>query len=71
MHQIACSSSASGNGSDLGIRQEWLPLFDQYQVDLVLNDHDHDYERSFPVRGFDSMVGTAAATGDHYGYRHL
>ncbi len=63
MHQIACSSSATGNGSDLGIRQEWLPLFDRYQVDLVLNGHDHDYERSFPCRGFDSMVGTEASTG--------
>ena len=63
MHQIACSSSATGNGSDRGIREEWLPLFDRYQVDLVLNGHDHDYERSFPVRGFDSLVGTEAATG--------
>jgi hypothetical protein len=63
MHQIACSSSATGNGSDLGIRQEWLPLFDRYQVDLVLNGHDHDYERSFPCRGFDSTVGTEVATG--------
>jgi hypothetical protein len=63
MHQIACSSSATGNGSDLGIRQEWLPLFDRYQVDLVLSGHDHDYERSFPVRGFDSMAGTEAAAG--------
>jgi hypothetical protein len=63
MHQIACSSSATGNGSDLGIRQEWLPLFDRYQVDLVLNGHDHDYERSFPCRGFDNLVGTEVATG--------
>jgi hypothetical protein len=63
MHQIACSSSVIGNGSDLGIRQEWLPLFDRYQVDLVLNGHDHDYERSFPCRGFDSNVGTEVATG--------
>ena len=63
MHQIACSSSVTGNGSDLGIRQEWLPLFDRYEVDLVLNGHDHDYERSFPVRGADSMVGTEIATG--------
>jgi len=63
MHQIACSSSATGNGSDLGIRQAWLPLFDKYQVDLVLNGHDHDYERSFPCRGFDSLVGTEVATG--------
>jgi Calcineurin-like phosphoesterase len=63
MHQCACSSSATGNGSDLGIRQRWLPLFDRYQVDLVLNGHDHDYERSFPVRGADADVGHQSATG--------
>jgi hypothetical protein len=63
MHQCACSSSATGNGSDLGIRQQWLPLFDRYQVDLVLTGHDHDYERSFPVRGADAGVGRAAGTG--------
>jgi len=63
MHQCALSSSSTGNGSDLGIRQEWLPLFDKYQVDLVLNGHDHDYERSFPVRGADANVGREVATG--------
>jgi 3',5'-cyclic AMP phosphodiesterase CpdA len=56
MHQCACSSSATGNGSDLGIRQQWLPLFDRYEVDLVLNGHDHDYERSFPVHGADANL---------------
>jgi predicted secreted protein len=63
MHQCAVSSSATGNGSDLGIREEWLPLFDRYQVDLVLTGHDHDYERSFPVRGADTGAGTEVATG--------
>jgi len=63
MHQCACSSSRTGNGSDLGIREEWLPLFDRYEVDLVLCGHDHDYERSFPVRGFDIGAGSDAATG--------
>jgi hypothetical protein len=29
----------------------------KYQVDLVVNGHDHDYERSFPVRGFDNNAG--------------
>jgi len=62
LHQCAASSSQTGNGSDLGIRREWLPLFDRYQVDLVLSGHDHDYERSFPVRGFDKKAGTATAT---------
>ena len=63
MHQVPLSSSATGNGSDLGIRQQWLPLFDQYQVDLVLNGHDHDYERSFPVRGADADAGHEVASG--------
>jgi hypothetical protein len=51
MHQDALSSSKYGNGSDKGIREAWLPLFDRYGVDLVLCGHDHDYERSWPVRG--------------------
>jgi hypothetical protein len=38
-------------------------LFDRYGVDLVLNGHDHDYERSFPCRGFDSMAGKEMTTG--------
>ncbi|HTU04537.1 MAG TPA: hypothetical protein VMG13_03195, partial [Trebonia sp.] len=63
LHQCACSSSHTGNGSDLGIREEWLPLFDQYEVDLVLCGHDHDYERSFPVRGADALAGTSVASG--------
>jgi len=63
MHQCAASSSATGNGSDLGIRTEWLPLFDRYEVDLVLSGHDHDYERSFPCRGHDTDAGTEVATG--------
>lgn len=51
MHQVAISTAAKANGADLGVRQEWLPLFDQYQVDLVLCGHEHHYERSHPVRG--------------------
>ena len=63
LHQCACSSAPAGDGSDLGIRREWLPLFDTYEVDLVLSGHDHGYERSFPVRGFDSGAGTDIVTG--------
>ena len=63
MHQDALSSSKTGNGSDLGIRQAWLPLFDKYGVDIVVCGHDHDYERSFPVRGFNHNVGQDIATG--------
>jgi hypothetical protein len=64
MHQDALSSSRNGNGSDKGIRETWLPLFDRYGVDLVLCGHDHDYERSWPVRGCNHGVGRDAHTGD-------
>ncbi len=50
MHQVAMSS-AHFNGADLGIRQELMPLFDAYGVDLVVAGHEHHFERSFPVRG--------------------
>jgi Purple acid Phosphatase, N-terminal domain/Calcineurin-like phosphoesterase len=63
MHQDALSSSKSGNGSDRGIRETWLPLFDRYGVDLVLCGHDHDYERSWPVRGCNHGVGRDASNG--------
>jgi hypothetical protein len=62
MHQDALSSSKTGNGSDRGIRETWLPLFDRYGVDLVLCGHDHDYERSWPVRGCNHNVGKDVAT---------
>jgi hypothetical protein len=55
MHQVAMSS-AHFNGADLGIRQEWLPLFEQYGVDLVVAGHEHHYERSHAVHGADSSI---------------
>jgi len=30
-------------------RYVWQPLFDKYSVDLVLNGHDHYYERTYPI----------------------
>jgi len=33
MHQLAVSSSESGNGCDLGIREQFVPLFDEGQLD--------------------------------------
>ena len=50
MHQVIISS-ANANGADIGVRENWGPLFDQYEVDLVVCGHEHDYERSYAVRG--------------------
>jgi 3',5'-cyclic AMP phosphodiesterase CpdA len=54
MHQVAISTADLFNGADLGIREEWVPLFDQYGVDLVVCGHEHHYERSHPIRGRES-----------------
>lgn len=59
MHQTAISTADQTNGADLGIREQWLPLFDQYGVDLVVCGHEHHYERSHPVRG---TLGTDTRT---------
>ena len=54
MHQVAISTADKFNGADLGVREEWVPLFDRYGVDLVVCGHEHHYERSHPIRGQES-----------------
>ncbi|HKP43837.1 metallophosphoesterase family protein [Mycobacterium sp.] len=51
MHQTAVSTGERTNGADLGIRENWLPLFDRFGVDLVVCGHEHHYERTYAVRG--------------------
>jgi hypothetical protein len=38
------------HGSEGGVQQYWTPLFDQYAVDLVINGHNHIYERTDPIK---------------------
>jgi hypothetical protein len=61
MHQVMISS-ADFNGADLGLRQKYGPLFDRYQVDLVVCGHEHNYERSLAVRGV--VSGSETLTPD-------
>jgi 3',5'-cyclic AMP phosphodiesterase CpdA len=49
-----------GHGSDLALRQSLQPLFDRYAVDLVFAGHDHDYERTFPIRCPEKQITTPA-----------
>ena len=49
LHQCTYSTCAD-NGAELGAQQQWAPLFDRYQVDLVLSGHNHIYERTDPIR---------------------
>lgn len=46
-----CAYSTTGaHASDGGLRAAWGALFDRYQVDLVLQGHNHVYERTDPIR---------------------
>jgi hypothetical protein len=42
--------SSSNHGSDLTVRAHLTPLFDQHGVDIAFSGHDHNYERTFPLR---------------------
>ncbi|UKA64042.1 purple acid phosphatase family protein [Arthrobacter sp. FW306-04-A] len=64
MHQVVISTAGSFNGADLGIRQEWVPLFDKYGVDLVVCGHEHHYERSHPIRGQQSNATLTPVPAD-------
>jgi predicted MPP superfamily phosphohydrolase len=44
-------SSARAHGSDLSLRETLEPLFVEYNVSVVLNGHDHTYERTKPQHG--------------------
>lgn len=38
------------------IQDHFVPLFEQYHVDLVFTAHDHDYERTLPRNGVTYLV---------------
>ncbi|KOG34670.1 purple acid phosphatase family protein [Streptomyces resistomycificus] len=56
-----CAYSTSSHASDGGVRDAWLPLFDRHQVDLVINGHNHVYERTDAVK--DGKVGGTVPIG--------
>lgn len=41
-------NAGSVHGSDLTVRSQFVPIFEAYGVRLVLNGHEHDYERTVP-----------------------
>ena len=53
--------TCTSHSSEGGVRANWVPLFDKYSVDLVINGHNHIYERTDPLKG--GAVTTAAPIG--------
>ncbi len=62
MHHCAYSTSRA-HGSEGGVRTKWSPLFDRYEVDLVISGHNHLYERSQPMRA-GAPVAQVASGGE-------
>jgi hypothetical protein len=46
----SASTGFGGHGSHLPTRRALAPLMDGYRVPLVFSGHDHDYQRSKPIR---------------------
>ncbi|MBW8482430.1 purple acid phosphatase family protein [Actinomadura parmotrematis] len=44
-------STTNQHASEGGVREKWVPLFEKYQVDLVVNGHNHVYERTDAIKG--------------------
>lgn len=44
------------------MRQNIVPILEQYGVDLVLTGHSHNYERSFPIHGHYGSSGSFSFT---------
>jgi hypothetical protein len=55
--------SSGFHGSDLALRQTFGPLFEQHGVQLVINGHEHNYERLVPWRESGSRAVTYVVTG--------
>ena len=54
--------STGPHGEDeRGLRETWVPLFEQYDVDVVFNGHDHHYERSYCGNRFYIVTGGGGA----------
>jgi predicted MPP superfamily phosphohydrolase len=51
-HSLAYTSpadSGKGNRAEKELRETYHPLFDKYDVDIVLQAHNHNYQRSYPI----------------------
>ena len=55
-HEPIYTSPSDHAPDENGIKSTVLPLIDKYHVDLVLQAHNHNYQRSFPLQS-DKVTG--------------
>lgn len=59
----ALYSASTRHGSADDLRDGWSEIIDRHEVDMVFNGHDHNYERSRPIRNGEVV---APGTGTVY-----
>lgn len=45
------SHRSYGGSTNTAIRENWVPLFEEYGVQIAFENHDHTYKRTHPIRG--------------------
>ncbi len=61
-HQTLYTCGTGGaHAPDATARSAWQPIFDAHHVDFVLAGHNHFYQRSYPIRGIDTVAAHAAS----------
>jgi acid phosphatase type 7 len=60
-HRPPFSSGEHGSNDDF--RRHFVPVLERHEVALVLNGHDHDYERSKPLNGVTYVVTGGGGIG--------
>lgn len=64
IHHRPFYTCESNHRPDLDLRAAWQPIFDQFEVDIVFNGHNHVYERSTPIRGLEGGTPIIAMSGE-------
>jgi hypothetical protein len=62
MHHKPIYSASVKHGGDPELLLEWAPVIDSHAVDMVFAGHDHNYERSKPMRGDEPQASAADGT---------
>ena len=55
-HSLYTVASHAYDGDVLARREQWVPVFDELGVDVVLMGHDHVYARTYMMDGFTPKV---------------
>ena len=74
MHKSIFGSAKEDSSVAKNLRPLWYPVFQEFNVDLVLSGHDHMYSRTYQLNGnkksVNSLVGTyyldMGSSGDKY-----